>query len=136
MPTAFDVVWCKFPYRQHGTGPGPVARPCLVRQSFISDVQINGKQYPVGWIEVVYGTKQIDKFAAPRGLHVDSEDEKKACGLTEDTVFDLQESLKLPWSPVYFSSDGGKPTVSGRFTDAMIRRVREQYEAQKAEPGE
>jgi hypothetical protein len=102
-----------------------------VRQSFIGDVQINGKQHSIGWIEVVYGTKQIDKFDPPRGLHVDRVDEKKACGLTEDTVFDLQDSIKLPWSPIYFSSNGGRPIVSGRFTDAMKARLREQYTALK-----
>lgn len=103
-----------------------------MRRSFISDVRISGKEFSVAWIELIYGTKQIDKFDPPRGLHVDNVDEKKACGLTEDTVFDLQDSMKLPWSPVYFSSDGSKPIVSGRITEAMKTRLKEQYAALKA----
>lgn len=80
----------------------------------------------IGYVDVVYGTKQIDKFLPPRGFHVYEDAEKKACGLTFDTAFDLSDHLLLPWSPVYFSSEKSRPIIGGHFTDDMQRRLREQ----------
>ncbi|MGO6984312.1 hypothetical protein [Rhizobium leguminosarum] len=75
---------------------------------------------------MIYGTKWIDKFAPPQGFHVDEAEEKKACGLAMDTVFDLLDHEILPWSISYFSNDNGKPIIGGRFTEPMQVRLREQ----------
>jgi hypothetical protein len=88
---------------------------------------IKGKSCTVGYVDVVYGTKQIDKFSPPRGFHVDDDAEKQACGLRVDTVFDLQDHTILPWSPVYFSIENGRPVIGGQFTAAMQIRLREQF---------
>ena len=88
---------------------------------------IKGTEYNVGYIDVVYGTKQIDKQSPPRGFHVDDSAEKTACGLTFDTMFDLMDHMILPWSPAYFSSENGKPIVGGRFTSPMQLRLQEQF---------
>lgn len=127
LPVAFDIIWCHFPYRQQGLEPGPVARPCLVRRVYRRDTLIKGVRHAVGYVVVIYGTKQIDKFNPPRGLHVDDAEEKRACGLSVDTVFDLSDHLTLPWSPRYFSNAKGRPTISGHFTDAMKERLKAQY---------
>jgi len=87
---------------------------------------IKGQEYTVGYIDTVYGTKQIDKFVPPQGFHVDNEDEKMRCGLKFDTAFNLLDHMILPWSPVYFSSEIGKPIIGGHFTDAMQIRLRGQ----------
>lgn len=126
LPVAFDIVWCRYPYRDEGKGPGPVARPCLVRRAFTHQTIIQGVAYQVGYVSVVYGTKQVDKFVPPRGFHVEEGEEKKACGLAVDTVFDLQGQMTLPWSPVYFSNIDGKPIIGGCFTDQMKARLRQQ----------
>ncbi|UIJ81811.1 hypothetical protein [Rhizobium leguminosarum] len=126
MPVAFDVVWCKYPQLQHGQDPGPVARPCLVRKPYTHLTTIKGKEYTVGYVDVIYGTKWVDKFTPPQGFHVDDAAEKKACGLKVDTVFDLLDHEILPWSLTYFSNDNGRPTIGGRFTGAMQTRLKEQ----------
>lgn len=75
---------------------------------------------------MVYGTKQIDKFDPPQGFHVSDIAEKQACGLTVDTVFDLQDNMILPWSPIYFSNQHNRPIIGGRLTVAMQARLKEQ----------
>jgi hypothetical protein len=87
---------------------------------------IQGVAYQVGYVSLIYGTKQVDKFVPPRGFHVDEGEEKKAFGLAVDAVFDLQEQMTLPWSPVYFSNIDGKPIIGGYFTHPMKERLRQQ----------
>lgn len=103
-----------------------MARPCLVRRAFTHQTIIQGVAHKVGYVSLVYGTKQIDKFVPPRGFHVEEGEEKKACGLVVDTVFDLQDQMILPWSPVYFSNTDGRPIIAGCFTDPMKVRLRQQ----------
>lgn len=131
LPVAFDIVWCKFPYRQFGNAPGPVARPCLVRKPYTHVTRIEGKDYLVGYVDTIYGTKQIDKFVPPRGFLIENDDEKKVCGLKVDTVFDLKDHAILPWSPIYFSNENGKAIISGHFSEAMKLRLREQFKLLK-----
>lgn len=97
-----------------------------MRKPFTQLTIIKGKEYTVGYVDTIYGTKQTDKFVPPQGFHVDDEEEKKLCGLKFDTVFDLLGHKILPWSPVYFSSEHGKPIIGGHFTEAMQLRLREQ----------
>ncbi|SIP91876.1 hypothetical protein SAMN05880582_10116 [Rhizobium sp. RU20A] len=80
----------------------------------------------VGYVDVVHGTKQIDKFPPPRGFHVEDAAEKAVCGLTVDTVFDLGDHRILPWSPHYFSTQSRRGPVGGRMTEAMQARLRAQ----------
>lgn len=80
----------------------------------------------IGYVDVVYGTKQIDKLLPPQGFHVYEDAEKRACGLTFDTAFDLHDHMLLPWSPVYFSSEKGRPIIGGHFTIHMQERLKEQ----------
>ncbi|UWU25451.1 hypothetical protein N2601_31170 (plasmid) [Rhizobium sp. CB3060] len=108
-----------------------MARPCLVRQSFVSSTKIKGKDYDVGYVDVFFGTKQIDKYDPPQGFHIDDNDEKNAGGLKFDTVFDLLDHEILPWSPAYFSDGKGKAIVAGHFTDAMIARLKAQAQVLK-----
>jgi hypothetical protein len=51
-----------------------------------------------GRIEVVYGTKQIDKFPPPRGFHVETEEEKRELGLINDVMRRLP--IQLPYSEI------------------------------------
>lgn len=97
-----------------------------MRQSLTHLTTIHGKPYRVGYVDVVYGTKQIDRFPPPRGFLVDEESEKQLCGLTVDTVFDLGDHQVLPWSPHYFPLRRGKSLITGRFSDAMQQRLRHQ----------
>ena len=125
LPGIFDVVWCHYPYNKATKAPGPDARPCIVRQSFTRATQIKGENHTVGYVEVIYGTKQVDKFHPPRGFHVDDVEEKSLCGLYEDTVFDLTDRIILPWSPIYFSTKKGAP-VSGTLNEDMRARLIDQ----------
>lgn len=125
LPANFDIVWCFYPYDKDEKDPGPVARPCIVRQVQVKETIIQGSFHPVGFVNVIYGTKQIDKFVPPQGFHVDNEKEKADCGLSEDTVFDLLDNITLPWSPIYFSTKNGTP-VSGALTVEMRGRLTEQ----------
>ncbi|TBX74481.1 hypothetical protein E0I74_26980 [Rhizobium laguerreae] len=117
VPAAFSIVWCRFPYEERPGEPGKDLRPCLVRKSYTAEIEVDGKKLLTGLIDTVYGTKQIDKFPPPRGFHIERKEDKQELGLVYDTVFQLDNVLKLAWTRSYFG-----PDKSGKLYDKRLNQ--------------
>jgi hypothetical protein len=127
LPTAFCIVWCWFPHEERPDEPGPTLRPGIVRRAQKMEIEVEGKRLLVGRIEVVYGTKQIDKFPPPRGFHVDTDEEKRALGLINDTVFQLDNVRTLMWTRRFFGPDKNGKLIDKSLNSEMRHRIHAQW---------
>ncbi|OLP58863.1 hypothetical protein BJF93_22780 [Xaviernesmea oryzae] len=127
LPAAFSIVWCRFPYEEHPDEPGKDLRPCLVRQSFTTEIDVGGKTLLIGLIDTVYGTKQIDRFPPPRGFHIDREEDKRALGLVYDTVFQLDNVVRLAWTRSYFGPDKSGMLFGKQLSRQLQEALRSQW---------
>lgn len=100
LPDPGDIVWCKFPYGKQN-GPGPVARPTLVRNAYVRENPETGTLY--GSVEVSYGTGNTNSHADV-DLILKDWPVIKQCGLHKPTRFalDLGHKKHLFWCEEYF----------------------------------
>jgi hypothetical protein len=124
-PQVYDIVWCKWPYREDKLRPGPVARCVLVVDVTLMTENGDGTQ----WIAVTaqYGT---DKEKVPPSEYAGNlviDYGYRDLGLHKPTVFkfDLGNRKRLAWCEEYFVPQGyvrSQGIVAGRLNTAQ--RVR------------
>lgn len=105
MPTARDIVWCRFPHQEMGLYPGPKARPALVRA-----VYFYGKDRATILVEVAYGSSKLDRSVSGRDLIIKNVEHMNCAGLPQATFFNLDRAVKLPWTNKWFVARPGKQT--------------------------
>jgi hypothetical protein len=127
LPAAFCIFWWWFPPEEKPDEPGPVLRPGIVRRAQKAEIEVEGKRLLAGRIEVVYGTRQIDKFPPPRGFHVEREEEKRELGLIDDTVFQLDNVRSLLWTRRYFGPDKSGKLINKSLSMEMRKRLHAQW---------
>lgn len=138
MPTALDIVWCRFPHQELGLHPGPKVRPALVRA-----VYFYGKDRATVLIEVAYGSSKVDKSVAGRDLVIKNVEHMNCAGLPQATYFNLDRVVKLPWTTKWFIARPGKQTpivghlhpISELRLERLAAHRRRQAEVQKARQG-
>ena len=104
LPSALDIVWCRFPFDEDPSQPGPKQRPALVRQVL--------RKGNVFYIEVTYGTSNTARMSN-RGLYIANHREMVTAGLPQATLFQLDRLKTLPWAEEWFCKreDGTGPIV-------------------------
>lgn len=112
LPQPFDVVWCRFPYRESPDLPADVSHPALVRQSLIDN---EGRP----WVRLIYGTSKVERkgseyFDVPP-------DAGRQCGLRKPTRFNLDRELRLPWAEEFFETASGLPPRTRALPDATVK---------------
>lgn len=110
IPSAFDIVWCRFPYSPH-LQPAPKARPALVRRVLRSDAGEIA-------VEVAYGTSnlKLDRNL-PYQLIISQRRDLEEAGLVKPTRFDLTLTKLLPWCREFFAElRAGDGCVIGRLS--------------------
>ena len=106
-PSVYDIVWCKWPYRERPDIPGPVAR-CVL----ILDVRLMIDAHDeTEWaaVTVAYGTgaEHVEAADLTNNLLI-PDTECRARGLHKATVFklDVRNRKRLPWAEDYFVTQG------------------------------
>lgn len=127
LPAAFCIVWCWFPREEDPGEPGPVLRPGLIRHAQRAVIEVEGQKVLTGRVQVLYGTKQIDRFPPPRGFHIESEEDKRELGLIEETVFQLDNVQTLLWTKRYFGPDKSGKLINKRMNTEMQHRLKHQW---------
>lgn len=96
-------MWCRFP-ELPGLKPGPESRPALVLRVFDDDP-------PPYRVLVTYGTSQrTDKlYAAEFRIAPADGDAFALAGLSGATKFNLNASVELPYSDMWFTPPPGAP---------------------------
>lgn len=85
IPSALDIVWCRFPEREHPNQPGPKQRPALILA-----IGNNGTL-----VAAAYGSSQAHSQLRAWHLALDLQRGKV-------TVFDLSRRAVMPFTPEYF----------------------------------
>ena len=106
LPDPGDIVWCKFPRREDRGAPGPVARPVLVRESYVLAEDASGLTY--GSVMVSYGTGETDARPGVPCFVIRSWARARQIGLHKPTLFALDpgNTKNLLWCEEYFVPQG------------------------------
>ena len=114
------MVWCRFPFEDT---PGFKDRPALVRD-VLEDVGPRAGQF---WVEVCYGTSQVEKSKrTPGSFSIVPYSELAQIGLHKNTRFELFKTQLLPWSLEHFPNAPGKSTpIIGHLTNRQKLRLDE-----------
>ena len=119
-PAPFDIVWSRFPYIEQPSIPAPKSRPALVRHAFADQ---DGNP----WVEVVYGTSRDPYSNSLVHFSIVTLAEMNICGLKQATRFDLNRTMKLPWSREFFECLPGKPTpIIGHMPGYEVKKLQTQ----------
>ena len=106
-PSVYDIVWCKWPYRERPGEPGPVVRCTLVLDVRLMTDARDEKEWAA--VTVAYGT-ELEKVRPQDLLNnlIIPRTEYRALGLHKATVFklDLGNRKRLPWAEDYFVTQG------------------------------
>jgi len=102
-PAPFDTVWCRFPYVEAPTKPGPKCHPGMIRQAFADQ---DGNP----WVRVVYGTSVDPNRHGNEFFVVSKMSEMNMCGLKCATRFCLDRDVTIPWSTDFFEILPGRNT--------------------------
>jgi hypothetical protein len=117
IPTALDVVWCRFPQDEWPDKPGPKERPALVRAVGLYDKQTKAA------VEVTYGTSKITS-AHILDLQICNCEEMAASGLYQATAFVLDRTILLPWAQEFFAvRDGYKTPIVGHLPASAVAQL-------------
>ena len=110
VPTAFDIVWCRFPDSPE-LRPSPKSRPALVRRVLRNDA---GEAA----VEVVYATSNLKLDRNLRyQLIVSQRRDLQEAGLAKPTRFDLTLTKILPWCSEFFAElRAGDGCIIGRLS--------------------
>lgn len=106
-PSVYDIVWCKWPYKELPGAPGPVARCVLVLDvRLMTDVRDETEWAAV---TVAYGTgaENVKPADLENNLLI-GDAEYRGLGLHKPTVFKLdpRNRKRLPWAEDYFVTQG------------------------------
>lgn len=111
IPTALDIVWCRFPLVEDPDNPALKPRPALVRRVMRKNDHV--------FVEVVYGTSNRSRYS-DLDLYVANFVDMMECGLPQATIFTLGRTVILPWAEEWFSKrEGGTGPVIGRLNGRM-----------------
>jgi hypothetical protein len=94
LPQAGDVCWGRFPYDKSLGNPGPKARPCLVLAVYQEETRYQ--------VLVAYGTTQLQRGLKSGEFLLDDRKAMAQAGLTDDTKFDLNNHVLLPYNDKWF----------------------------------
>jgi hypothetical protein len=126
LPAPYEIVWCKWPYREDKGQPGKDVRPVLVRASELREYA-DGTQF--GALVVSYGTSKFTEADSEADLII-RQWEIGALGLHKPTRFSMapQHRKLLPWCeeyfvpPAYVVNHAG--LVLGKLSEAQIGRMK------------
>lgn len=117
IPTALDVVWCRFPFTEIPDQPGPKERPALVRS-------VKRTKDGFIYVEVCYGTSKLNQSSGC-DLYVGNMREMALAGLPQATAFQLNRCVTLPWAEDFFATRAGHQTpVVGHLGPTSIEYLR------------
>ena len=102
-PQFLDLVWCRFPTREHPGRPGPKERPVLIL----------GLSQDGSLVAAAYGTSQAHQQIRAWEILVPT-------GRNILTIFDLTRIAKLPHTPEYFP---GRPRL-GRLPENLLGELK------------
>lgn len=79
------------------------------------------------WLEVAYGTSQVDKAKrGPGSFCIIPYEELHQIGLHKNTKFELLKTQLLPWAAEHFPNAPGKTSpIVGRLTNRQMVRLQE-----------
>ncbi|MEA3047735.1 MAG: hypothetical protein QOJ53_2067 [Sphingomonadales bacterium] len=117
LPSRFDIVKCRFPYRQKPDEPGPKERPGLVFDAGVNPA--DGHPY----VFVHYGSGRNFDDMNPFQFVVGNYRDIGYSGLDYQTRFDLLTNVQLPWC-AEFIAETAKGLVLGRLPDRVIARLK------------
>lgn len=116
VPTALDIVWCRFP--ELGLNPGPKCRPALVRSVALTE----GHKH--AFVEVCYGTSKLKSDLHPDDLIIQNAAQLNLLGLPQATRFELSKTIWLPWASEFFEARKGcKTPIIGHLTNREIGQL-------------
>jgi hypothetical protein len=117
MPTALDVVWCRFPLEEFPDIPSPDPHPALVRAVDLYDQHTHAR------IELTFGTsKKI--YEGNLDLVISNVEEMNEAGLFQATRFKLDKTRWLPWAEEFFSPREGEQTcIIGRLGAGSLAQL-------------
>jgi hypothetical protein len=98
LPNPGDIVWCKWPYKEHRGRPGKVVRPALVREVLENETK-DGERF--GSLIVSYSTGNLT--TSSDDLIVSDWERVRAFGLHKPTRFSLDPADRkhLLWCEEY-----------------------------------
>lgn len=119
-PSYGDIVWGRFP--EELGKPGPKHRPVLVLATAINE------NYDPRYasVQCAYGTSNMkrDRDFARFHLTISNVLALNKFRLPQNTRFDLDQIVWLPWSSRYFAPRAGQNTpVIGKLDDDYLRRL-------------
>ncbi len=101
LPTAADVVLCRFPENLSKPAPGPKPRPAILLQVFPPAPQ----KPSVYRVKVCYATSNRSKLY-PSEIEITAQEhpvEYRSAGLSSDTKFDLAKVILLDYTDEWFA---------------------------------
>lgn len=114
-PVPLDIVWCRWPFEDGG---GFKDRPALVRTLKLYD-----NQTKLG-VEVAYGTSKLKPGLREHDLVISNAEEMAAAGCAQNTRFDLDRCLWLPWCKEFFvCRDGDQTPIVGHLHARTIQQL-------------
>lgn len=102
LPRVLDIVWCRFPTHDALANPGPKPRPALVRSVYLD------KPHTRAQVEVTYGSSQLKTDTRLLDPILQNATDLAEMGLPQATRFDLDLTLRLPWSTEFFEPRPGQ----------------------------
>jgi hypothetical protein len=128
LPEPGDIVWCKWPYRDNPGQPGPVARPTLVRETFVR--QDLHTETTFGSLIISYGTGEFDERHFDLDLVISDMRRARELGLHKPTRFSLDPADRkhLLWCEEFFIAPDyvrERGLVVGRLGEPELQRMKE-----------
>ena len=123
MPEPGDILWCRWPLREVPGVPGPTARPVLVLETSIHEID-DGSRFAA--VSVCYGTGNIEGVRAGDFV-IATRGEAEALGLHKPTRFDVRHPKRLIWCEDYFLAPDylrARNLTIGRLTEAQRLAVK------------
>ncbi len=98
IPAPASIVWCRFPHDLTTRQPGPKSRPGLVfKVRYVDDPPANRF-----YVLVAYGTSKLKSGRRPHDFVVANTTMMDMLRLPQNTRFDLDNILWLPWAKPFF----------------------------------